>query len=278
VWVTVSRAVDAGLLVEITDRGLGMPADDVQAANERLALGGEVTSDTAKRMGLFVVGRLARRHGATVRLRTSAAGAGQPGVTASVHLPGTLLELHTGPVDVSSVNAGAVGMEERRPRIAAVPPIEPPADPAPVPVPVPAPMTAGGLPRRSPGASGVAGVPAPPRREAPPPPPPAEPAWPTPEPEDGSIYARLTSEWTAPPAPAPVAEEEQRRTRSGLPIRDRGARMIPDHVDKTDEPADTAAGLRTDPAAIRDVLSRQLTGVRRGRAETDEADRRGGDR
>ncbi len=60
-------------------------------ANERLALGGEVTSETAKRMGLFVVGRLARRHEATVRLRVSAPLTGQPGVTASVYLPGALI-------------------------------------------------------------------------------------------------------------------------------------------------------------------------------------------
>ena len=53
VWVTVSRAVDAGVLVEIADRGLGMPSDDMQEANDRLALGGEVTSDTAKRCLLY---------------------------------------------------------------------------------------------------------------------------------------------------------------------------------------------------------------------------------
>ncbi|WP_243858274.1 sensor histidine kinase KdpD, partial [Mycobacterium sp. DL440] len=91
VLVTVGRAVDAGLLVEVADRGLGMSKDDLTAANERLALGGEVTSETAKRMGLFVVGRLARRHEATVRLRTTSALTDRPGVTASVHLPGTLV-------------------------------------------------------------------------------------------------------------------------------------------------------------------------------------------
>jgi signal transduction histidine kinase len=91
VSVTVSRAVDAGILVEVADRGLGMSAEDLRAANERLALGGEVTSETAKRMGLFVVGRLARRHEATVLLRTTDPLNGQPGVTASVYLPGALI-------------------------------------------------------------------------------------------------------------------------------------------------------------------------------------------
>ena len=62
VWVTASRTVYAGILVEVADRGLGMSAEDLLPANERLSVGGEVTSETAKRMGLFVVGRLARRH------------------------------------------------------------------------------------------------------------------------------------------------------------------------------------------------------------------------
>jgi signal transduction histidine kinase len=91
VSVTVSRAVDAGILVEVADLGLSMPAEDLRAANERLALGGAVTSETAKRMGLFVVGRLARRHGAAIRLRTTAALTAWPGVTASVYLPGMLI-------------------------------------------------------------------------------------------------------------------------------------------------------------------------------------------
>lgn len=91
VAVTVSRAVDGGYLVEITDRGLGMSTDDLQATNARLASGGEVTIETARRMGLFVVGRLAKRHGITAGLRRTSTMAQQPGITASVHLPGALI-------------------------------------------------------------------------------------------------------------------------------------------------------------------------------------------
>jgi signal transduction histidine kinase len=269
VWVTVSRAVDAGLLVEISDRGLGMPAEDVREANERLALGGEVTSDTAKRMGLFVVGRLARRHGATVTLRTSTGTSGQPGVTASVHLPGALLAL--GPADTTAdpTPIERLNGAERRRAIAAVPPVSVVPEPAPAPsAPSEPAVTGGGLPMRSPGASGVPGA------EAPPPPPSRDPVWPKPEYEDGSIYARMTSEWMTTPEPTPPAAEEPetpmpRQTRSGLPIRDRGARMIPEAPDAADgnaRPSET----RNDPEAIRNTLSRQLTGVRRGRAETDE--------
>ncbi|MEV0685948.1 ATP-binding protein [Nocardia sp. NPDC050378] len=91
VAVIVGRAVDGGYLIEITDRGLGMSADDLRTTNERLASGGEVTIETARRMGLFVVGRLAKRHTITVSLRRTNGSAPQPGITASVHLPSALV-------------------------------------------------------------------------------------------------------------------------------------------------------------------------------------------
>ncbi|MFD6350884.1 ATP-binding protein [Nocardia tengchongensis] len=91
VAVSVARAVDGGYLIEITDRGLGMNAEDLQGINDRLASGGEVNVETARRMGLFVVGRLAKRHHITVSLRRTSAMVQQPGITASVHLPGSLV-------------------------------------------------------------------------------------------------------------------------------------------------------------------------------------------
>ncbi|QIS15831.1 HAMP domain-containing protein [Nocardia arthritidis] len=91
VAVTVARAVDGGYLIEVTDRGLGMAEDDLRTTNDRLASGGEVTIETARRMGLFVVGRLAKRHNITVGLRRTSTMSQQPGITASVHLPGTLV-------------------------------------------------------------------------------------------------------------------------------------------------------------------------------------------
>lgn len=91
VTISVARAVDGGYLIEITDRGLGMSVEDLQTTNERLASGGEVTVETARRMGLFVVGRLAKRHSITANLRRTSTMAQQPGITASVHLPGALV-------------------------------------------------------------------------------------------------------------------------------------------------------------------------------------------
>jgi len=91
VAVSVARSVDGGYLIEIMDRGLGVSAEDLQTANSHLASGGEVTVETARRMGLFVVGRLAKRHNITVNLRRTSAMTQQPGITASVHLPGSLV-------------------------------------------------------------------------------------------------------------------------------------------------------------------------------------------
>ncbi len=93
-----ARTSDGGLLVEVQDSGLGMPASELAALNERLANGGDVTTDTARRMGLFVVGSLAKRHGIGVRLRLNT-NVDRNGTTVSVHLPAALL--------ADSGNAGA---------------------------------------------------------------------------------------------------------------------------------------------------------------------------
>ena len=46
--------------------GLGIPDGRARGINETLRSGGDVTPDTARRMGLFVVSRLAQRHGISV--------------------------------------------------------------------------------------------------------------------------------------------------------------------------------------------------------------------
>ena len=84
-----ARTPEGGLLIEVADRGLGMPPKDLAALNDQLAHGGDITADTARRMGLFVVGSLAKRHGIAVRLRRN--GDDKQGVTVSVHLPAGLL-------------------------------------------------------------------------------------------------------------------------------------------------------------------------------------------
>jgi signal transduction histidine kinase len=91
VLLTADRGADGGLLFEVVDTGLGMTTEDIEAANNRLSVGATVSPETTRRMGLFVVGRLAAQHGVTVRLRRTAAGASTPGITASVHVAGELV-------------------------------------------------------------------------------------------------------------------------------------------------------------------------------------------
>ncbi len=91
VLLTADRGADGGLLVEVVDSGLGMQPDDLAAANQRLASGDTVSPETTRRMGLFVVGRLAAPLGVTVRLRPTHPGAKHGGITASVHVPGALV-------------------------------------------------------------------------------------------------------------------------------------------------------------------------------------------
>jgi signal transduction histidine kinase len=76
-----------GVVLDIVDAGLGIPDDTRAELNERLSSGGTVTTDTTRRMGLFVVSRLAQRHGITVQLNRNAQG----GTTATVLLPTTVL-------------------------------------------------------------------------------------------------------------------------------------------------------------------------------------------
>ena len=56
--------------------------------NEDLSSGGDVTPETARRMGLLVVSRLAKRHGITVSLARNVRG----GTTATVLLPASVLQ------------------------------------------------------------------------------------------------------------------------------------------------------------------------------------------
>ena len=76
-----------GALIDITDEGVGMSAQEMERANWQLDNPPLVDVDVSRRMGLFVVGRLAQRHGIRVRLRPAPNG----GVTALVWLPDELI-------------------------------------------------------------------------------------------------------------------------------------------------------------------------------------------
>ena len=63
-----------GVLLDITDQGVGMGAEEMAHANWRLDNPPVVDVAVSRRMGLFVVARLAARHGIRVRLRPAAGG------------------------------------------------------------------------------------------------------------------------------------------------------------------------------------------------------------
>ena len=78
---------DDGVTITVTDSGLGVPPAELEVLNRDLAHGAEATPDTARRMGLFVVSRLAERHGIDASLARNPGG----GMTATVVLPTSVL-------------------------------------------------------------------------------------------------------------------------------------------------------------------------------------------
>ncbi|MEB3366224.1 sensor histidine kinase [Saccharopolyspora mangrovi] len=84
--VTVSsyQSGDGTVVLDILDNGIGMGDDDLAEANERLARVAEDDISTSRRMGLFVAGRLAARHGISVELH---GGPDVEGVRATVLVP-----------------------------------------------------------------------------------------------------------------------------------------------------------------------------------------------
>ncbi|MFC5747230.1 nitrate- and nitrite sensing domain-containing protein [Actinomadura rugatobispora] len=101
-----AELVGNGLAVEVVDRGVGMDPDDLAETNRRLADPPEFDLADSDRLGLFVVARLAVRHGIKVVLQRSAYG----GVTAVALLPTDLLA----PGEAPAVHGAATGREPRQ--------------------------------------------------------------------------------------------------------------------------------------------------------------------
>ncbi|TLW91557.1 HAMP domain-containing protein [Saccharomonospora piscinae] len=157
--------------IDITDRGAGMPETEIRRANARMANPPRVDVEVSRRMGLFVVGRLAARHHVRVRLSE----ASPRGLTASVLVPADLIE-HGIPESIQLPAPRPDAAEpEPAPHVTAPAPEQREPEPAPEPLPSPAPI-----------GSVLAG-------EAEPEPPPrrttvelgAQPAWPTEDDDEG---------------------------------------------------------------------------------------------
>jgi signal transduction histidine kinase len=133
--VTVSSHHTPGgaIRVEIADRGIGLTPSEIADANARLADSGAVDASTSRRMGLFVVGRLATRLGVRVWLEPAV---GQ-GTRAIITVPAEL----------------CASPEPARPRPPALPPAPvaqiAQAVPAPRPQPTPRSEQPEALPRRT---------------------------------------------------------------------------------------------------------------------------------
>ncbi|MFJ3778886.1 nitrate- and nitrite sensing domain-containing protein [Streptomyces sp. NPDC090075] len=87
VRVTATRLPDTRIMIEIHDKGIGLAPEDFALINHKLANPPTADADVYQHMGLFVVGRLADRHGVRVQLRPAA---GESGTTSLVMLPGTI--------------------------------------------------------------------------------------------------------------------------------------------------------------------------------------------
>ncbi|MBV8992568.1 MAG: nitrate- and nitrite sensing domain-containing protein, partial [Pseudonocardiales bacterium] len=96
VMVSSDVTTDGGVTIEVADRGVGMTDEELSEANQRLASHVVVDASVSRRMGLFVVGRLAGRHGIEVQLRRGDAGVG---IWATVLMPVRLVRMAVEPVE-----------------------------------------------------------------------------------------------------------------------------------------------------------------------------------
>jgi anti-sigma regulatory factor (Ser/Thr protein kinase) len=88
VQVSGHELSSGGVLMEIIDKGIGIPEERLAEMNWRLQTTPVIDVSVSRHMGLFAVARLAERHGVKVRLRP----AGPRGLSALVWLPAPVIE------------------------------------------------------------------------------------------------------------------------------------------------------------------------------------------
>jgi hypothetical protein len=287
--VEVTAVVEHDCYLAVVDHGVGLSTVRIDEENRRLVERERLDVAPTRVLGLFVVGRLARRHGLGVRLDPSEG----RGVTATVRIPARLLAPGPGGPIGAPVPSGP---SRPAPALGVIPPtaieaIRAAEKTGPFPwLTEPGPMAIeagpardvdeawpGGLPGPEPS---PAAKPAPSAAAMPPTPATPPPAWPPTPP------AQPTS---TPPGPAPlprrsvstpdpafsadphatVIEQSQQppaaraeSTRSGLSRRVPGTHLADAVVAGMEPPSSHRA--RRDPEAERDALNDYLSGLTRG--------------
>ncbi|WP_200210758.1 sensor histidine kinase [Micromonospora coerulea] len=108
--VVGGELTDGGARLTVVDRGIGMTEDRLAEENARLTRRERLDLAPTEVLGLFVVGRLARRHGWTVDLAPTAGG----GVTARLEIPVALLVIRRPDRAGATVARAAVPARDRR--------------------------------------------------------------------------------------------------------------------------------------------------------------------
>ncbi|WP_435819624.1 nitrate- and nitrite sensing domain-containing protein, partial [Micromonospora tulbaghiae] len=110
--VVTGELTDGGARLVVVDHGIGLTEDRMAEENARFTRRERLDLAPTEVLGLFVVGRLARRHGWSVRLSHTPGG----GVTAALEIPGaSLVVRRPEPVGVSAGRAAVPGTHEPEP-------------------------------------------------------------------------------------------------------------------------------------------------------------------
>jgi signal transduction histidine kinase len=250
------QRVANGFAVEIEDRGLGMSESDLAAANELVRNPPEFNLTSTVRLGLYVVSRLAQRHGIRVSLKDSPYG----GTTAVVLVPLALV------IDGPDSEAARMPGRSRIPIGAGTE--SDTADTGDGTAPEPSADS-----RHRAGASNGHLVPAGARHRQEPD---GQLAVPAPRPPaEVEAAAPLPARTEAPPAPADVqgngarAEEQIPLAPSGLPLRTRQASLAAPLREESSG-ADGSGGPGRPPEEIRRMMSSYQSATLRARSEADQ--------
>ncbi|MFC4081508.1 nitrate- and nitrite sensing domain-containing protein [Amycolatopsis samaneae] len=147
------------LAIQVTDHGVGMTEDRLNEINQRLADPPDLDVSVTRRMGLYVVARLAQRHGIEVRLRENEDIEG--GVIARVVVPAELLtQLRSAPQRLTPppANRAETSLPGLVPPMTPLESTPPPPSLPPAPAAAPTPPAAPPPPARDPAATASGGL------------------------------------------------------------------------------------------------------------------------